>query len=106
VPRARAALHLDYTVPALPALSLTAGARHAARNPATPDGLVHAPAWTVFDAGLRYGTRWGERDLVWRLSVDNLSDRFYWRDVGSSQGDSYLFPGAPRLARLSVTIDL
>ena len=105
VPRARASLHLDYTLPALPALTLTAGARHAARNPATPDGSVQAPAWTVFDAGLRYGARWGDHDLVWRVSVDNLANRFYWRDVGSSQGDSYLFPGAPRLARLTVTMD-
>lgn len=106
VPRVRASVHFDYRLPALPALSLLAGARHAARNPATLDGQVHVPSWTVWDAGLRYDMRWGERELTWRLSVDNLTDRFYWRDTGSALGDSYLFPGAPRLARLSVAIDL
>ena len=106
MPRVRASVHFDYRLPALPALSLLAGARHAARNPATLDGQVHVPSWTVWDAGLRYDMRWGERELTWRLSVDNLTDRFYWRDTGSALGDSYLFPGAPRLARLSVSIDL
>lgn len=106
VPRLRASLHLDYRLPSLPALTLMAGARHASRNPATMDGSVHAPAWTVLDAGLSYRAHWGERDMVWRLSVDNLTNRFYWRDVGSSEGDSYLFPGAPRLARLTVSFDL
>jgi len=36
--------------------------------------------------------------------MDNVFNRFYWRDTGSSGGDSYLFPGAPRLTRLSVTV--
>jgi iron complex outermembrane recepter protein len=44
--------------------------------------------------------------LTWRLSVDNVFDHFYWRDTGSSGGDYYLFPGAPRMARLSVTYAL
>jgi iron complex outermembrane receptor protein len=37
--------------------------------------------------------------------VDNVFNQFYWRDTGSSSGDSYLFPGAPRLARLTVKVD-
>ena len=40
------------------------------------------------------------------MSEDNLFNRFYWRDTGSSSGDYYLFPGAPRQARLSVTFAL
>jgi iron complex outermembrane receptor protein len=59
----------------------------------------------VFDAGLRYITPWRGRALTWRLSVDNVFNHFYWRDTGSVGGDRYLFPGAPRLARLSVSYD-
>jgi iron complex outermembrane receptor protein len=44
--------------------------------------------------------------VTWNLSVDNVFNRFYWRDTGSSGGDYYLFPGAPRQARLSVTFAL
>ena len=43
---------------------------------------------------------WNGHALTWRLNVDNVFNHFYWRDTGSSGGDSYLFPGAPRLARL------
>ncbi len=105
VPRVRTALHLDYSLPLQPRLGLMAGVRYAARNPATPDGQVQVPSYTVFDAGLRYRSQWRGHALTWRLSVDNVFNRFYWRDTGSSQGDSYLFPGAPRLARLTVSAD-
>jgi iron complex outermembrane receptor protein len=37
--------------------------------------------------------------------VDNLFDKRYWRDVGEFMGDGYLFPGAPRTARLSATVN-
>lgn len=106
VPRRRATLQLDYTWPGLPQLGLLAGWRHAARNPATPDGRIHAPSYQVLDLGLRYGAHWRGHALTWRLSIDNVFDRFHWRDTGSSDGDNYLFPGAPRGARLSFTLGL
>ncbi len=102
VPRLRGAVYLDYRLPVLPQLSLMGGWRYASPNVATPDGRVRVAAYNVFDAGLRYRGHWHGHTLTWRLGVDNLFNRFYWRDTGSSGGDSYLFPGAPRLARLSV----
>lgn len=104
VPRVRTAVYLDYRLPFAPKLGLLAGWRYASRNPATPDGQVRVPSYNVFDAGVRYATAWNGHPLTWRLNVDNVFDRFYWRDTGSSGGDSYLFPGAPRLARLSLTV--
>ncbi len=106
VPRMRASLHLDYALPAMPRLALLAGWRHAAANPATPDGAVEVPAYDVFDAGLRYTGQLRERAFVVQLGIDNLFNRSYWRDTGSSLGDNYLFPGAPRLARLTVRMGL
>jgi iron complex outermembrane receptor protein len=103
VPRFRSALYADYRLPFAPRLTLLGGWRYASPNVATPDGLVRVPAYHVFDAGLRYATHWNGRALTWRLSVDNVFNRFYWRDTGTSGGDSYLFPGAPRLARLSLS---
>lgn len=103
VPRRRAAIYLDWALPTHPDTSLLAGWRHAAANPATPDGAVEVPGYDVFDFGLRHLSRWNDHELTWRLSVDNVFDRFYWRDTGNSGGENFLFPGAPRLARLSVT---
>ena len=105
VPRARAAVYLDYRLPSAPALGLLGGWRYSASNVATPDGRTRVPAYNVFDVGLRYTQPWRGHTLTWRLSMDNVFDHFYWRDTGSSGGDSYLFPGAPRLARFSLQVD-
>jgi len=103
VPRVRATAHLDYRLPFAPALTVQGGWRYAGANVATPDGRERVPAYHVFDAGLRYAASWRSHPLVVQVGVDNLFNRFYWRDTGTSGGDAYLFPGAPRLARLSVT---
>lgn len=106
VPRTRANVHVDYQLPFVAGLGVTGGWRYASANTATVDGSVRAPGYSVFDAGLRYQHALREQPVTWRLSVDNVFDKFYWRDTGSSAGDYYLFAGAPRQARLSVTIAL
>ncbi len=103
VPRLRTALYADYRLPFAPQLSLLGGWRYASSNVATPNGATRVPAYHVFDAGLRYVSAWNQHAVTWHLNVDNVFNHFYWRDTGSAGGDSYLFPGAPRLARLSVT---
>ncbi|WMJ71228.1 TonB-dependent siderophore receptor [Stenotrophomonas sp. 24(2023)] len=106
VPKARASVHLDYQLPFVPTLAVTGGWRYAAANVATADGRVRAPAYHVVDLGLRLQQQLRGQPVTWNLSVDNVFNRFYWRDTGSSSGDYYLFPGAPRQARLSVTFAL
>jgi len=105
VPRLRSAVYADYRLPFAPRLSLLGGWRYASPNVATPDGATRVPAYHIFDAGLRYEAQLNGHALTWRLNVDNVFNHFYWRDTGTSGGDSYLFPGMPRLARLSVTYD-
>lgn len=105
VPHLRTSVYLDYRLPFAHHLSVLGGWRYSSSNPATPNGLVSVPAYHVFDAGLRYVTQWDRHALTWRLNIDNVFNHFYWRDTGTSGGDSYLFPGAPRLARLSLTYD-
>jgi iron complex outermembrane receptor protein len=106
VPSGRASLHADYALPFAEGLGITGGWRYASSNVATADGRVRAPSYSVVDAGLRFQHRLHDHAVNWNLSVDNVFNRFYWRDTGSSSGDYYLFPGAPRQARLSVTIAL
>ncbi|UPG85311.1 TonB-dependent siderophore receptor [Luteibacter aegosomatis] len=106
VPRWHTAVYADYSLPFVPGLAVLGGWRYVGTNVATPDGKVSVPAYNVFDAGLRYAMTAGGHALTWHLNVDNVFDRFYWRDTGSSGGDRYLFPGMPRLARLSVTYEL
>ena len=103
VPRFRAALQAQYTLP-VPGLAILGGVRYSARKYADHAGNVAVGGYTVFDLGGRYQTRVGGYDTALRLTVDNVFDKRYWRDVGDYLGDNYLFQGAPRTARLSASV--
>ncbi|MBC3435025.1 TonB-dependent siderophore receptor [Pseudomonas sp. BW16M2] len=103
VPRLRAALQADYALP-VPGLALLGGARYSASKYASHTGDAEVGGYTVFDIGSRYRTTIGGYETVLRLTVDNVFDKRYWRDVGDYLGDNYLFQGAPRTARLSASV--
>ncbi|QJP08784.1 TonB-dependent siderophore receptor [Pseudomonas multiresinivorans] len=105
VPRLRASLQADYALAEVPGLSLLGAARYSGAKYADRDGAVEVGGYTVYDAGARFSTRIGDYPTVLRLSVDNLFDKRYWRDVGEYFGDGYLFQGAPRTARLTASVN-
>lgn len=105
VPRLRAALQADYSIPGVPGLALLGGMRYSASKYANQEGTVEVGGYTVFDLGSRYSTRIAGYDTVLRLTVNNLFDKRYWRDVGDYLGDNYLFQGAPRTVQLSSSIN-
>ena len=105
VPKLRASLHGDYSIPGIPGLALLGGVQYSASKYANREATVKVDDYAVFDAGARYTTQVGDYATVLRLTVDNLFDKRYWRDVGESAGDGYLFLGAPRTARLSATVN-
>ncbi|WP_025854961.1 TonB-dependent siderophore receptor [Pseudomonas sp. CHM02] len=105
VPKLRASLHGDYSIPGLPGLALLGGVQYSASKYANREATVKVDDYAVFDVGGRYTTKVGDYATVLRLTVDNLFDKRYWRDVGESAGDGYLFLGAPRTARLSATVN-
>ncbi|KAF1027230.1 MAG: Ferric-anguibactin receptor FatA [Pseudomonas sp.] len=105
VPKLRASLHSDYSIESIPGLALLGGVQYSASKYANREATVKVGDYAVFDAGARYSTKVSDYDTVLRLTVDNLFDKRYWRDVGESAGDGYLFLGAPRTARLSATVN-
>jgi len=68
-------------------------------------GEVETGAYAIFNVGSRFSTRIDGYETVFRLSVDNLFDKRYWRDAGEYMGDDYVFQGAPLTARLSASIN-
>lgn len=104
VPKYRGSLYADYALP-LPGLALLGGVQYSASKYADRVGSVKVDSYAVFNVGSRYSTRIDGYDTVFRLTVDNLFDKRYWRDVGEYLGDDYLFLGAPRTARLSATVN-
>ncbi|MBL8309696.1 MAG: TonB-dependent siderophore receptor [Burkholderiales bacterium] len=106
VPRAKASLFADYKIAAVRGLALNALASFERGKTALADGSVVLPdAWQL-DLGLRYQTQLAGRATLWRLNVENLTNRLYWREAPTTDwGGTYLFPSTPRTLRGSVTID-
>jgi iron complex outermembrane recepter protein len=105
VPRLRASAQASWDVPGATGLALLGGAQYSGAKYADRSGHVAVGGYTVYTLGARYATRLGTVPSTLRLSVDNLTDKRYWRDVGEYLGDDYLFLGAPRTARLSMQFD-
>lgn len=105
VPKVRAVVSADYRVPGAEGLALLGGLQYSGSKTANYAGTVKVGDYVVAHLGGRYTTQIGGYQTVLRLMVDNLFDKRYWRDVGESAGDGYLFLGAPRTARLSATVN-
>lgn len=61
--------------------------------------------YTTFNAGINYRIPMVSTKAVIGLNVDNILNKTYWRDVGGYMGDDYMFLGAPRNTRLSLSFD-
>jgi len=106
VPRAKASLFADYKIAALPGLAINALATYETGKTATADGSVELPRAWQLDAGLRYQTQLAGKSTLWRLHVENLTNRTYWREAPTTYwGGVYLFASTPRTVRASVTVD-
>jgi iron complex outermembrane receptor protein len=106
VPRSVVRASAGWNVPAVPGLQLRAQLSHEGRRSVLADGSIELPGWTRVDAAAHYQTRMGHTPLRWTVGVDNLLGRRYWRESPFQFGHVYLYPGAPRTVRLSVTASL
>ncbi|MBI2771023.1 MAG: TonB-dependent siderophore receptor [Burkholderiales bacterium] len=90
----------------MPGLELQGQMSHEGRRAVLPDESVMLPAWTRFDAALRYETKVAGTPTTWTLGVDNLFNKRYWKESPYQFGHVYLYPGAVRSLRLAVTAAL
>jgi len=85
----------------LPGLQGQMGLVYEGPRAVLPDNSISIGGWTRLDAGLRYEHNVGRQLFTWRLGVDNLADRRAWRESPYQYGHAYLYPIAPRTARIS-----
>ena len=100
-PALRAALNLEYDVPILPGLTLMANAEHLDSAFVRRDNSLKIPAYQLYGLGARYQHTIGDRQLTFRMNVDNLLDKDYW----SNGTENWLRRGSPRRIILSFTVD-
>jgi iron complex outermembrane receptor protein len=105
VPRTKGSLFADYKVAVLPGLSVNALATYESTKSVTADGRVVLPAAWQLDAGLSYPLQIAGKLVTWRLNVENVTNRIYWREAPTtSWGGIYLFSSTPRTVRTNATI--
>lgn len=103
VPKVRATAQLSYKVPSVEGLRLLSGMQYSSSKYANKEGTAKVGGYSVFNIGVAYKTNFAGHDTTFRLNIDNLFNKKYWRDVGAFMGDDYLFLGNPRTAQFSTT---
>ena len=104
VPETTLKLHARQDV--LPGLQVQAGLIYEGQREVLPDNSLQIPSWTRLDAGLRYTQGSGRQLYVWRLGVDNLTNRRAWRESPYQYDHVYLYPMQPRTWRVSLEVQI
>jgi iron complex outermembrane receptor protein len=104
VPSFKSTAWAEYAVPQLPGLKVDANWQYSGKKAFDVENRVFVPGYHVFGLGAAYGLNLGGTKVTLRARVDNLFDKFYWRDVTPALG-GYLLPGAPRTFRISGQFD-
>ena len=92
----------QYRFASVPGLSSGVSLSHEGQREVLENASLSLPAWTVWGANLQYDAKLNQVPTRWRVSLDNLSDKRYWRESPKQFGHYYLYPGAPRTLRASV----
>jgi len=106
VPTRSLKLQAAYNVVDVPDLALVGFVTHEGRRMVLPDNSVATPGWTRLDLGARFTQRIGEQTLIWRLGLDNATDRRAWQEAPYQFGHAYLYPLAPRTLHASLSLRL
>jgi iron complex outermembrane receptor protein len=104
VPSFKSTTWIEYALPQLPGLKVDANWQYSGKKAFDVENRVMVPDYHVFGLGAAYAMKLGAAKMTLRARVDNLFDKFYWRDVTPALG-GYLLPGAPRTFRLSGQFD-
>lgn len=103
VPARTLRLNADYSVAAMPGLVLQAGLVAESDRVVLPyDQSARIPGWSRVDLGARWRQGVGSSTLVWRVGLDNATDRRAWKEAPYQFGHVYLYPLAPRTWRASL----
>ena len=101
----KSSVYADYALPQVQGLKLGANWQYSGKKAFDAANTVFVPSYHVVNLTGSYATRIGNIGTTFRAGIDNVFDKFYWRDVTPDLG-GYLMPGASRTFRVSATFDL
>jgi iron complex outermembrane receptor protein len=101
VPNYTAVLNTEWDLPWVQGLTLQGRVTHAGSQYLDAENTQKVKPWTTLDLGVRYAMKVERHDVVWRLGVENVTNKSYW----TSAYGGYLVQGDPRTVKLSVAVD-
>jgi iron complex outermembrane receptor protein len=101
VPNYTAVLNTEWDLPWVQGLTLQGRVTRAGSQYLDAENTQKVKPWTTLDLGVRYAMKVEKHDVVWRLGVDNVTNKSYW----TSAYGGYLIQGDPRTVKLSVAMD-
>lgn len=104
VPALKTSALVEYALASLPGLKLNGQWQYAGKKAFQENNRTFVPGYHVFNLGAQYGLQLAGVTTTVRARVENVADRFYWRDVSPDLG-GYLLPGAPRTFAVSAQFD-
>jgi iron complex outermembrane receptor protein len=102
----------EYHLPFLTGVFASMDWQHVGRRAIDDINSSYTPGYNVFDFGIRYTTRIGEKVTTFRVAANNATNVFYWSTLGpgsitGQSAGSYLgHLGEPRLLTASVRFQL
>jgi len=105
VPRFQANLGVEWDIPGVDGLTVDGRVVYTGSSYADDANSLKVPAWTRFDAGLRYMMDVQGHLVTLRARVENIANRDYWSSVGGYPGNGYLVLGGPRAFSLSASVE-
>jgi iron complex outermembrane recepter protein len=100
VPRWSIALYGDYAVAAIPGLHLSGQVNHRSSREYNLPNRNQVPGYAVFGLGARYATQIAGHPGIFRLNIDNLSNKAYYKMIDTFGGTL----GAPRTVKASLEL--
>ncbi|MBB3121298.1 TonB-dependent siderophore receptor [Pseudoduganella violacea] len=104
VAKFKSTVYAEYAVPQVAGLKLNANWQYSGNKAFDDQNKVMVPAYHLLNLGAAWATSIAGNKTVLRAQVNNVTNKFYWRDVTPDLG-GYLFPGAERTFKLSAQID-
>lgn len=92
---------VEVVPPFFPNATLTGRIVHTGDQKVNVANTLELPSWTRFDLGIRYVVVASDHPITLRLSAENIDNRRYWY----SAFGGYLYQGAPRTVKASVTFE-
>lgn len=101
VPRYQLVLGGEWDIPGLQGVTATGRVIRTGSQYADEANTLKVDGWTRLDLGVRYDMQLPKNNIVWRATVENVTNENYW----ASASDGYLTQGDPRTLKLSMTVD-